>query len=66
MKGTKPLQPTDRWLTAGDAAPASRAMSREIRDHIGSILRSLHDNVVKEGVPEQFVHLLAELDKPAR
>jgi hypothetical protein len=39
------------------------ALSREIQEKIGDQLRAIHDDIVKQGVPDRFVDLLAKLDK---
>ncbi|HVY18547.1 MAG TPA: NepR family anti-sigma factor [Bauldia sp.] len=38
------------------------ALSREIQEKIGDQLRAIHDDIVKQGVPDRFVDLLAKLD----
>jgi hypothetical protein len=40
-------------------------LNRDIQSKIGDQLRALHDNIVKEGVPDRFLDLLSQLDKPA-
>ena len=38
-------------------------LGRDIQSKIGDQLRALHDDIVKEGVPDRFVALLERLDK---
>jgi hypothetical protein len=38
-------------------------LGREIQEKIGDQLRAMHDDIVKQGVPDRFVDLLAKLDK---
>jgi hypothetical protein len=38
-------------------------LGRDIQTQIGDQLRALHDDIVKQGVPDRFVDLLARLDK---
>jgi hypothetical protein len=39
-------------------------LNREIQTKIGLQLRSLFDDIVKQGVPDRFVDLLGRLDEP--
>lgn len=39
------------------------ALGREIQGKIGDQLRAMHDDIVKQGVPDRFVDLLSKLDK---
>jgi hypothetical protein len=41
------------------------SLGREIQEKIGDQLRAMHDDIVKQGVPDRFVDLLSKLDKPA-
>jgi anti-sigma factor NepR-like protein len=38
-------------------------LGRDIQAKIGQQLRSMYDDVVKQGVPDRFVSLLGRLDK---
>ena len=38
-------------------------LGNEIQSRIGQQLRTMYDDVVKQGVPDRFVHLLNRLDK---
>jgi hypothetical protein len=39
------------------------ALNPEIQGVIGQQLRRMHDEVVKEGIPDRFAELLKRLDK---
>ncbi len=39
------------------------SLGREIQEKIGDQLRAMHDDIVKQGVPDRFVELLSKLDK---
>ena len=41
-------------------------LNREIQDRIGANLRAMHDDILKEGVPDRFLELLAKLDQPRK
>jgi hypothetical protein len=38
-------------------------LGNDIQSRIGQQLRTMYDDVVKQGVPDRFVHLLNRLDK---
>ena len=38
-------------------------LTREVQQKIGSQLRAMYDDVVKQGVPDRFTELLAQLDE---
>jgi hypothetical protein len=38
-------------------------LGKDIQSRIGQQLRTMYDDVVKQGVPDRFVHLLNRLDK---
>ena len=42
----------------------SPGLDRDIQAAIGDQLRAMHDSILREGVPDRFVDLLARLDKP--
>jgi hypothetical protein len=42
---------------------SSGALDRDIRAMIGDQLRVLHDDIVKQGVPDRFVDLLSHLNR---
>jgi Anti-sigma factor NepR len=41
------------------------SLGKEIQSKIGQQLRSMYDDVVRQGVPDRFVNLLGRLDKDA-
>ncbi len=41
------------------------SLGREIQEKIGDQLRAMHDDIVKQGVPDRFIDLLSKLDKPS-
>jgi len=51
--------PTNRDLTEA----AGTALGTEIQAKIGQHLRAMYDDVVRQGVPDRFMDLLAQLDK---
>ena len=38
-------------------------LNREIQAHLGNQLRQMYNDVVRQGVPDKFVDLLAKLEK---
>jgi hypothetical protein len=38
-------------------------LNRDIQAKIGEQLRQMHDEIVKQGVPDRFADLLAKLDR---
>lgn len=38
-------------------------LSREVQQKIGGQLRAMYDDVVKQGIPDRFTELLAQLDE---
>ncbi len=45
---------------------ASTALGSDIQAKIGQHLRAMYDDVVRQGVPDRFLDLLSQLDKPAK
>ena len=43
--------------------PKGPALNPQIQSVIGQQLRRMHDEVVKEGIPDRFAELLKRLDK---
>jgi len=41
-------------------------LDRDVQAKIGDQLRALHDDIVKQGVPDRFVELLSQLDKATK
>ncbi|HEY4645825.1 MAG TPA: NepR family anti-sigma factor [Steroidobacteraceae bacterium] len=46
--------------------PKGPALDPQIQRVIGQQLRRMHDEVVKEGIPDRFAELLKRLDKRDR
>ncbi len=65
MRDTKPAK---NKATGAQKAERKRKgeLSKDIQARIGSQLRAMHDDIVREGVPDRFVDLLSRLDKPAK
>ena len=61
MNSQKPSgrKPTKRARMSG---VSEVSLGRDIQAKIGDQLRALHDDIVKEGIPERFVDLLSQLD----
>ncbi len=41
------------------------SLDRESQTNIGDRLRAMHDDIVRQGIPDRFAGLLAQLDKGA-
>ena len=63
MKRRKRMMTKTAQLPEPPSFDRPRALGRDIQARIGDQLRALHDNIVKQGVPDRFVDLLARLDK---
>ncbi len=65
MRDTKPAK---NKATGSQKAERKRKgeLSKDIQARIGSQLRAMHDDIVREGVPDRFVDLLSRLDKPVK
>ena len=50
----------NEWMIPARSTPR---LGREIRAKIGRQLRSMYDDVVRQGVPTRFVELLDRLDE---
>lgn len=44
---------------------SSSTLGSDIQAKIGQHLRAMYDDVVRQGVPDRFMDLLSQLDKPA-
>ena len=44
--------------------PSTARLGRDVQSKIGQQLRSMYDDVVKEGVPDRFKDMLRQLDNP--
>ena len=63
MKRQKPM---NRKSTKDPELPSwnpAGVLGRDIQAKIGDQLRAMHDDIVKQGVPDRFVDLLARLDE---
>jgi hypothetical protein len=49
--------------TATETGKPAGRLDRDIQSKIGQQLRSMYDDVVKEGVPDRFVDFLRRLQK---
>lgn len=49
-------------MHAGSSARTETALGNEIQAKIGQHLRAMYDDVVRQGVPDRFMDLLAQLD----
>jgi hypothetical protein len=63
MKRRKNMPPRTAKTPEPPSFDPPRALGREIQEKIGDQLRALHDDIVKQGVPDRFVELLSKLDK---
>lgn len=67
--GTEHMKDKKSAKTKAAGARASEdrdggALSKDIQTRIGSQLRAMHDDIVRQGVPDRFVDLLSRLDNP--
>jgi hypothetical protein len=52
---------------AGKMSGTSRTLlDRDIQAKIGDQLRALHDDIVKQGIPDRFAELLSRLDEASK
>jgi hypothetical protein len=58
----KPQRPGHRKGQAPDGAGNVVSLGRDIQVKIGQHLRTMYDEVVKQGVPDHFSDLLQQLD----
>ena len=42
------------------------SLDRESQTNIGDRLRAMHDDIVRQGIPDRFADLLSQLDKRAK
>ena len=42
------------------------SLGRDIQTQIGDQLRAVYDDIVEQGIPDRFAHLLSKLDKTSR
>jgi hypothetical protein len=62
MKRRKPMSNSPTGNEPPSFEPP-KALGREIQAKIGGQLRAMHDDIVKQGVPDRFIDLLSRLDK---
>jgi len=55
--------PSVETLTNRHLADAGTALGSDIQAKIGQHLRAMYDDVVRQGVPDRFLDLLAKLDR---
>jgi hypothetical protein len=65
MKSQRPAKRRTGKRTERTSGGSHTVLNRDIQSKIGDQLRALHDNIVKEGVPDRFLDLLSQLDKSA-
>jgi hypothetical protein len=58
MKDLKPM------TSEGGERKRSGGLNSEIQARIGHQLRSIYDDVVRQGVPDRFADLIKKLDQP--
>jgi hypothetical protein len=65
MRDTKPAK---NKATGEQQAGRKRKgeLSKDVQARIGSQLRAMHDDIVREGVPDRFVELLSRLDNSGK
>ncbi len=49
----------------GSRAPDAVPHPLEVNTHVGALLRTMHDSVLNEKVPDRFLDLLREIDDKA-
>ncbi|MCK0196034.1 hypothetical protein MWN34_03820 [Ancylobacter sp. 6x-1] len=52
-------------LRRGVTPAPGTTLGRDVQSKIGQHLRAMYDDVVRQGVPDRFLDLLAQLDEPA-
>ncbi|MEH3144639.1 MAG: NepR family anti-sigma factor [Methylobacterium frigidaeris] len=53
----------DEHLAAGADQPG---LDRNVQTRIGSHLRAMYDELMQQPIPDRFIDLLANLDRPGR
>lgn len=49
---------------SGHARNSASTLGNDVQAKIGQHLRAMYDDVVRQGVPDRFMDLLAQLDRP--
>jgi|SwirhisoilCB2_FD_contig_31_15854157_length_273_multi_3_in_0_out_0_1 hypothetical protein len=62
-KSSKPKKSGSDMATGVMQRKGRGRLTREVQQKIGSQLRAMYDDVVKQGVPDRFTELLAQLDE---
>lgn len=63
---TKGSKPGGAWYKDGKTVDSKVvSLGRDVQFKIGQHLRTMYDEVVKQGVPDQFSDLLSKLDSSA-
>lgn len=63
MKRRKRMSRKDTMHPSAPSWNPAGTLGRDIQSKIGDQLRAMHDDIVKQGVPDRFVELLSRLDK---
>jgi len=63
MKRRKRMPTRSAKLPEPPSFEPPKTLGRDIQAKIGDQLRAMHDDIVKQGVPDRFVELLSRLDK---
>lgn len=64
MKSSKPIKPNPKAAETGAMQRGTSArLSTDVQRKIGSQLRAMYDDVVRQGVPDRFSQLLSRLDE---
>jgi hypothetical protein len=64
MKSSKPIKPNQKTAETGAMQRGNSArLSTDVQRKIGSQLRAMYDDVVRQGVPDRFSELLSRLDE---
>ena len=60
-----PSTTMDSLMTTQLPGSNGSTLGSDIQAKIGQHLRAMYDDVVRQGVPDRFMDLLSQLDKPA-
>lgn len=64
---TKGSKPGGAWQDDGKTVDGKVvSLGRDVQFKIGQHLRTMYDEVVKQGVPDHFSDLLSQLDSPSK
>lgn len=62
MKDDKPAKPEMPMNMHHNSEKGTPRLGKEVQSRIGQQLRSMYDDVVKEGVPDRFAALLGQIE----